>query len=181
MFSNKIHEQADLVLREGKISEAIDLYTKALALDPKDPNLVSDRGVAFLHLEDRELCLKDLDRAVELQPGYSYRYACRAFAKSHFKDYDGAILDYEKAVELDPDDAVAHHNLGMILEQKGYKDKADERFARADKLSKMEDHLLDVVDEMDNSQTEKEEQIAPKHHEIDPNIKREKTAMSIIL
>ena len=173
MFSNKIHEQAELVLREGNISKAIELYTKALELNPNDPNIVSDRGVAYLHQENKELSLKDLDLAIELQPNYGYRYACRAFVYSHFKDYDKAITDYEKAVELDPDDAVAHNNLGMILEQKGYKDKADERFAMADKLSKMEDHLLDVVNDMDGKS--QKEEVVTIHQEIDPTEQRTKS------
>ncbi len=92
---------------------------------------------------------------MELQPEYAYRYACRAFAKNNFGDIEGAVKDYERAVELDPTDAVAHNNLGLLLEQRGYQKEANERFERADNLSKQEDNLLQTIDDLesDGSQT----------------------------
>ena len=153
MFSNKLHEKAHETLKGGNIDEAIKLYTQALEQNPMDCDILSDRGVAYLHKNDPVNCLKDLDHCVELQPEKAYRYASRAFAKSHFKDQDGAIADYEIAVKLDPDDAVAHNNLGMLLEQKGYQDEAKERFERADNLSKQEDHLIQMLDEMEETET----------------------------
>lgn len=169
MFANKIHEEAHALMQSGDLEGSVVLYTKALQQNPKDCNLISDRAVAYLHLNQKENCFADFDLALSLQPNYGYRYASRAFAKNHFGDIDGAVEDYEKAVEIDPDDAVAQNNLGLLLEQKGYKNAADERFKRADKLSKEEDHLLDLVDEMDDKPEEK-----PAASAIDPNEKREK-------
>lgn len=162
MFSNDIHAKAEELLKAGKVNEAIDLYGKALEESPNDPVIYSDRGVAYLHLNDELRCMDDLNKAIELQPDYAYRYACRAFAKAHFKHIDSAIEDYEKAVELDPNDAVAHNNLGMLLEQKGYVDQAKERFERADKLSKQEDHLLEMMNELEEPHS------SDKHEMIDP-------------
>ena len=136
MFANKIHEEAHALMQSGDIQGSIALYTKAMEQDPKDCNLISDRAVAYLHLNEKENCFKDFDLALSIQPNYGYRYASRAFAKNHFGDIDGAVKDYEKAVEMDPEDAVAQNNLGLLLEQKGYKNAASERFKRADKLSK---------------------------------------------
>ena len=159
MFANKIHEEAEKALKEGKLEESIQLYTKALKEDPNNIDIISDRGVAYLNLSQKKECFEDLNKALQLQPDYAYRYACRAFAKKHFGDLDGAIIDYEKAVELDPEDTIAHNNLGLLLEQKGYQKKAQERFDKADKLSKLEDNLLNVIDVLDekNSLDEKPE------------------------
>ena len=153
MFANKLHESAHEALKAQEIEKAISLYGEALKETPNHPDILSDRGVAYLHSNNKEKCFQDLNQALELQPEYSYRYACRAYAKNHFGDIDGAVLDYEKAVELDPKDAVAHNNLGMLLEQKGYMQKAKERFDRADKLSKMEDHAIERNDGRSRIQT----------------------------
>ena len=168
MFANSKHEAAHNLLNEGKVIEAIQLFSEALELNPNHPDIYSDRGVAHLHNMDKENCFKDLNKAMELQPEYSFRYAARGYAKNKFGDTPGAILDYEKAVELDPDDAVAHNNLGLLLEQQGYKKAAEERFERADKLSKMEDHLLEVIDELDHKTDDSVEmEIAQEVTEVD--------------
>ncbi len=154
MFANPTHETAHELLKEGKVIEAIEAYTKAIEITPNHPDIYSDRGVAHLHNMDKQKCFADLQKAIDLQPDYGYRYAAMAFAKNNFGDLDGAVVDYTKAVELDPTDAVAQNNLGLLLEQQGYKKAAEERFARADELSKQEDHLLDVIDDLDSTDTD---------------------------
>jgi tetratricopeptide (TPR) repeat protein len=183
MFANKTHEEAHALLNDGKIEDAIMAYTKALEENPEHADIYSDRGVAYLHQKNKEKCFEDLNKALDLQPEYAYRYAARAFAKNNFGDLVGAIKDYEKAVQLDPDDAIGHNNLGLLLEQQGYKKEAEERFKRADNLSKMEDHLFDVMDDLETpnepaievkkveEESDKTEQV---RQEIDPTIRREK-------
>jgi len=171
MFANKIHEEAHALMQKGDLPGSIVMYTKALEQDPKDCNLISDRAVAYLHLNEKENCFADFDLALSIQPNYGYRYASRAFAKNHFGDINGAVEDYEKAVELDPDDAVAQNNLGLLLEQKGYKNAAEERFKRADKLSKEEDHLLELMDDIDDKP---EFNTIEETKVINPNDQREK-------
>lgn len=159
MFTNSKHKAAHEALRKGEVDKAIVLYTEALNLAPNDCDILSDRATAFLHKKDKLRSLADFNKAVQLDPNYAYRYAARAFAKQSFGDLDGAVEDYRKAVDLDPEDAVAQNNLGMLLEQQGYKKEADERFERADKLSKMEDSLYAMMDELEG-----ENQNAPPLH-----------------
>lgn len=150
MFSNEIHQRAYEAMKAERLDEAVSLFTQALEKNPNDPDILADRGVTYLHLKNKEASYSDFNSALALQPNYSFRYASRGYAKNFFGDIDGAIEDYEKAVELDPEDAVAHNNLGLLLEQKGYKNKAEKRFEQADKLSKMENELYSVMDELEN-------------------------------
>ena len=179
MFTNSKHEAAHEALMKGEVDKAIFLYTEALNQAPNDCDILSDRATAFLHKKDKLRSMADFNKAVELDPNYSFRYAARAFAKQNFGDLDGAVEDYRKAVELDPEDAVAQNNLGMLLEQQGYKKEADERFARADKLSKMEDRLYDMMDEMEmesesEGESDKEGGLQePQSSEDDDSIRKE--------
>lgn len=99
-----------------------------------DPDLIHDRAVALFNLGRQNEALLELDRALELQPDYSYRYASRAYMRNALKDIHGAISDYRKAIELDPEDAVALNNLGLLEEQLGYHEEARERYKVADEL-----------------------------------------------
>jgi len=181
MFTNSKHEKAHEALKKGEIDRAILLYTEALLAAPDDCNILSDRGVAFLHKKDQLRCLADFNKAIALDPNYSYRYASRAFAKQNFGDLDGAVVDYQKAVELDPDDAVAHNNLGLLLEQQGYQKEAQQRFDRADKLSKMEDDLYQVMDGLEAEGAEVKEEpkiVVEKTKEPLPIVEKEKKSTS---
>jgi tetratricopeptide (TPR) repeat protein len=66
MFANKIHEEAHALMQSGDIQGSIALYTKAMEQDPKDCNLISDRAVAYLHLNEKENCFKDFDLALSI-------------------------------------------------------------------------------------------------------------------
>ncbi len=174
MFANKTHKEAHELLKNEQIQDAIKTYTKAIKQTPNHPDIYSDRGVAHLHNKDKKNCFMDLNKAIELQPEYSFRYAARAFAKRNFGDIKGAVLDYEKAVELDPTDAIAQNNLGLLLEEQGYKNQAEKRFKRADKLSKIEDHLFEVIDNLEE-QKQAERKVNPAQRiAINPIATREK-------
>ncbi len=136
MFANKIHEKAHKAFKKGNYQEAVLGYTKALTENPDDCTILSDRAVAYLHLNEKDNCIADFDLAVKLQPNYAYRYASRAYAKKHFNDIDGAIEDYEKAIDLDPNDEITQNNLGVLLEEMGAQAQADAFFEKSDELRK---------------------------------------------
>lgn len=117
---------------------ALDAFDALLAADSRflnDANCVHDRALCLFHIGRKAEALSALDKAVEIDPGYSYRYASRAWMRNANGDIHGAIADYKQAIALDPDDAICHNNLGLLEEQLGYKSQADERFAIADELA----------------------------------------------
>ena len=88
--------------------------------ESNNPDAVHDLAICCFHLKRMEEALHWLDRAVELQPDYGYRYASRAWMRAAAKQYDGARSDYQRAIALDPEDAVSQNNLGLLEEQLGY-------------------------------------------------------------
>lgn len=146
MYINDSHKNADQLMDQQKLDSALIAFNDALKQDPDHPVLLSQRGVLYLHMNQKKKCFDDLLLALKLEPDNSYRYASLAYARDFFGDLDGAIREYEKAVEIDPKDAIAHNNLGLLLEKKGYKTKAQARFERADKLAKLEKKFFEAVD-----------------------------------
>ncbi|WP_281613742.1 tetratricopeptide repeat protein [Flammeovirga sp. SubArs3] len=140
---------------------AIADINKAIDLQPLNADLFAHRGI-ILHMQKHsKRALLDFDKAQQLEPDNPYRYSSRAFIKAHIKDVEGAIADYEKAIELDPEDAIAHNNLGIIHEQQGYKDKAQESYDKSNALVGYEGlnpERSDVSDLLDEWKKEKQEQ-----------------------
>jgi tetratricopeptide (TPR) repeat protein len=136
MFINKAHEEAYQYLQKAEFETAIKKYSICINNNPNSPELYSERGVAYLNLKQEANCLADLNKSVDLQSDYAYRFASRGHAKDFFGDTDGAIEDYERAAELDPNDSIIYNNLGLLLEKKGNISLAKENFDRSDKLRK---------------------------------------------
>ncbi|MDX1446006.1 tetratricopeptide repeat protein [Lishizhenia sp.] len=145
MFVNANHKKAQEFIDAKELDKALKHFAKALEEHPNNAQIINDRAVLYIHLQQEHLAMKDFDLAIELDPKYSYRYASRAYARDFFGDTDGAIADYQIAVELDPQDAVANNNLGILLEKKGYKEKADKHFAKADKVAKHEKQFEELM------------------------------------
>lgn len=123
-------------LKEGRHEKALSAFNKLIDEFKNDPDLFAYRGATLLNLNRKHAALDDFNRAVDLDPDYSYRYASRAFAKDALGDLAGAIADYEIAIKLDPDDAIAHNNLGLLIEKSGNQTHAQRHFAQADNLAK---------------------------------------------
>jgi|SRR5690554_143227 len=130
-------EKAEKFYAEHKFKDAIYWYTRALSLSP-NADIYSERAVSYFHNDQLKESLEDMNRAQELEPQRAYRYASRAYIKDAMGDLEGAIRDYEKAIELDPEDAIAHNNLGLLIEKSGHHQKAKAFFDFADAIAKKE-------------------------------------------
>jgi len=135
-MENIHYKKGDEALKNKKFEEALDLFTKAIEVEPDNAAIFGERAICYLNLDKINMALFDMDTAIKLQPNYGYRYAARAFVRSNIKDFTGAIKDYEKAIELDPEDDISRNNIGLAQEQLGYHAKAKKNFEVADGLTK---------------------------------------------
>ena len=162
----KEHQKVIALVKEGKADKALVIIDKLILKFPNNPDLHSERGVVYYHLNQPKKSIADMNFAVELQPEKAYRYSSRAYIRDWMGDLHGAIADYEKAVELDPQDAIAHNNLGMLQEKLGYQEKANDYYKRADKLAGVERSLYDKMDELESEDdSAKPQKETPKKEE----------------
>jgi tetratricopeptide (TPR) repeat protein len=96
----------------GKYQEAIEAYSKAIELDPKDAMAYVARGFAYDNLGDDRQGIKDYDRAIELDPKLAVAYFARGVAYDNLEDYRQAIRDFDRAIELNLKDAVTYSSRG---------------------------------------------------------------------
>ena len=163
-FLNTEHEKAYNLMLEKDYQQALKIFDDLIYLFPNEANLLSDRGVIFIHLNKKEEALQDFDQAVFLEDSYGYRYASRAYARDFFGDTEAAILDYEKAIKLDPEDAVSHNNIGLLQEKLGYKQKAQKNFELADEISKdQKDNLISPPPVLENEVPKVQEESSIKN------------------
>jgi tetratricopeptide (TPR) repeat protein len=137
MTATELFEQAEIKLSEKAYKDSIQLYTEAIVLENTNAHFISQRAVAFFHMNKFEEALYDFNHAIELEPDNPFRYSSRAFMLSNMNRISEAIKDYEKAIELDPTDSVAYNNLGLLQEGVGFNEIAKQNFDKADEIEKV--------------------------------------------
>jgi tetratricopeptide (TPR) repeat protein len=111
-------------LKKGNLDGAIADYSKAIELNPADPDAYDNRGVARLRKGDLDKAIADFNSAIELDPGRSIPYSGRGIARMRQGDSKAAIADFNKAVELDPNNIDARGNRWFLLYKDGRLDEA---------------------------------------------------------
>lgn len=140
--------------KTGDYKSSIVDFTAMLKKLPEEASIYSERGVSYFHNKQIDLALKDMNKAVELEPKNPYRYSSRAYIMA-YKDVDAAILDYKKAIELDPKDDIAYNNLGLLEENAGRFKEAKESFDKSNELigynpEKRQENTIEPQPEVEN-------------------------------
>jgi tetratricopeptide (TPR) repeat protein len=149
-----IYENAGLYASDA-LPQAIDLYNRALELEPQNPlysvkigqikKLTADakpEGAEreALYNEAKDLFKKAIDQKKDLAPAY-YNLAV---VLSHLKDVDSAVTNAEQALALNRSNLNYAYNLGVLYQlraKEGDKDRAEKMFK--DTLANNE-KLIDV-------------------------------------
>ena len=84
---------------------------------------------------DYEGAIRDLDRAIGLNPNYAYAYTNRGVAKANLGKVEEAIADYNQALQLDRNLASTYNNRGVLLSDLGNKTRAIADFDAAISLN----------------------------------------------
>ena len=96
-------------------SASIPSLTKAVEIDPSDPE--PHNQLAFLLAEngDFERAREAIERALTLRPDAAHHMGTKGTVLLLEGDFQASVLAYRRAIELDLDDAIYHYNLGMAL------------------------------------------------------------------
>lgn len=80
---------------------AVEEFTKAIKLDPKNALAYVGRGNAYQLLKQYRRAIEDFTTVIELIPKFPGIYKIRASAYHSLGEYGRAIADLTKAIELD--------------------------------------------------------------------------------
>lgn len=99
--SNVFYERAKVYEKMGRLYDAINDYTRSLALDPDKVEIYGERGVILVTTKAYRKGILDLNEAIKLEPNNSKYYFYRAVAKESSGDHDGAAKDYAAAKQYE--------------------------------------------------------------------------------
>lgn len=117
---------------EGRMQDAVDAFTKALADQPENDEALAYRAAAYVALSRLDKADEDLAAAMKLNTDFSLAWNTRGYIKWLRGEHAGAIEDYSSALAYAADDrrvdrggiAQLHQNRGVAYQDLGNTDRA---------------------------------------------------------
>jgi tetratricopeptide (TPR) repeat protein len=121
-------------IEQKDYNQAVDQFTKAIQMDPRDALAYYNRGLAYVAQSEYQEAIADYTSALHLNPKNALAFYHRGIAHRHLSEFDRAIADYTRAIRLDPRLAVAYRNRGHAFAAKGDSDRARADYEEAVRL-----------------------------------------------
>ena len=111
-------DKGNLLVQERKYAEALECYSKAIELDPKDPILYSNRSAMYFNCGDYDNAIYDAEEAIILKPDYAKAYLRKGNALEKKESYQEALNTYKIGLEKDNNNKQlleAYQNLEVLM------------------------------------------------------------------
>ena len=105
------------LLKAEKYLEALEMYSKAIDLDPHNAVYFCNRAAAFSKLEKSQEAIADCEAALAIDPTYSKAYGRMGIAYAASGDHQRALECYQKALRHDPTNESYQNNVRVAQEQ----------------------------------------------------------------
>ena len=117
--SQEFHKKGVLHYKSQNYQAAVNMYTKAVKLNPNNFRAYSNRGVSYSMLEKYELAIDDFTQSIKIDPNYLFSYTNRGRAYYYLESYENAIADFTKAINIDPNNATTFRDRGVAKADSG--------------------------------------------------------------
>lgn len=114
---DEIKSKGNELMGQGKYKEAIQYYTKAIEVDPKNYICYANRAAAHLHLNDNAVAVIDCEKAIAINDQYPKAYARMGTAYFYDGKFQQAVAAFNYAVKLDPENATYKEDLKRAEER----------------------------------------------------------------
>lgn len=112
---SELMAKAQDLQRRGLLKPALEVATRAVAADSKDPRPLHYRAQLFERLQELPSCEADLTQALALVPGEPALLLDRGILRLRRGNYVGSVTDLDRYVELRPGRAAGLWQRGIAL------------------------------------------------------------------
>ena len=111
---NALMQQAYEQLQEGRIEEAVEIFSAALAVDPREAKALRGRGLAYTQLKRWSLAASDFDAARTLAPEETDNWVDLGKSLAMQDQAYPALKVFETLLTQHPECVRGHIELGLL-------------------------------------------------------------------
>ncbi|KAI0698866.1 chaperone [Cytidiella melzeri] len=126
-MADEFKNQGNKAFQAKDYDTAIDLFSKAIELDPSNHVLYSNRSAAKAGKKQWVSALEDAEQCIKINPGWAKGYARKGAALHGQRKYDEGIAAYEAGIRLE-DTPALRKGLQEIQDAKSMEEKQDGGF-----------------------------------------------------
>jgi predicted O-linked N-acetylglucosamine transferase (SPINDLY family) len=131
LTADELKSAGDQAIKINKLEQALQFYQQSLEINPNQPNVYNNQGIALYYLKQLDAALSSYDQALALNPDYAQAYNNRGLTLHDLKQFDEALVNFNQAIALKSDYAEAYNNLGLTLSNLKRLDEALINYERA--------------------------------------------------
>ncbi|KAK1924478.1 chaperone [Papiliotrema laurentii] len=109
-----IKAEANKAFSAKDYATASKLYSDAIALDPTNHVLYSNRSASKAGLRDYQGALEDAEKCIEILPSFAKGHARKGAALHGLREYPEAVSAYETGLQIDPANDVLKRGLDEV-------------------------------------------------------------------
>ncbi|EGR31769.1 stress-induced protein sti1 family protein, putative, partial [Ichthyophthirius multifiliis] len=109
--------QGNKAFQENRFEEAVDLFTKAIQINPNDHVYYSNRSGAYASKGDLEKALEDANKCIQLKPDWAKGYQRKGHAEYELGKLEDAVNTYKKGLEYEPNNTVLKERLQNVQDE----------------------------------------------------------------
>lgn len=117
--SQQYFKRAKAKMLKGDYKGAIQDYSEAIRIDPKNALAYVNRGSTYNCLKDDKSSLADYEKAIEIDPKLAIAYYNRGNQMRRLKKFQEALADYAKAISLKEHYADAYYGTAWVYKLLG--------------------------------------------------------------
>ncbi|MEO8417310.1 MAG: tetratricopeptide repeat protein [Methylophilaceae bacterium] len=151
--ADALHLLGVLALQMGKAAEAVDLISKAIQQDIKNPVCYSNLGLAYHEQGQLPEAIKQYRRAIAIKPDYADAHYNLHAAVLDADDVKPAMVCLRRVLEINPRDIDARFMLGVLLDYTGYAAEAAACFAGIEQAPRVYQARLDAWEYLKSAST----------------------------
>lgn len=115
--SESLKNEGNRLMKEEKYVEAIQQYTRAINIDPRNPIFYCNRAAAWIRLGDHEQAISDSNLSLRYNPRYSKAFVRLGDAYFRMENFKEAADAYQKAIAIEPDNEDYKNKSTMAMQR----------------------------------------------------------------